>query len=166
MNRSGGAFTARYLGESLAALVTDTTERLTHELMRDMAGTASRVLLDSAKVATPSRTAVVRNSWLSEGVTHEGNRYVARVRNDHWLAHLLSYGTSPHEIRPKTKRALSEVAGPRAGAHVRGITAHHMPEVAVDTAAATIEPLSYPARTRWSREVELEINLQKRRLKP
>ena len=153
-----------YIGESLEALVTEATMAATHALERDIVETARDVLFTTAQAATPvGKTGAVRNSWLPQPIwPHGPDRWQATVRNDHWIAHLLNYGTEAHEIDPKRKRAETTPEGPRASAHVRGIRPHHMAEIACETTAQVIEPMTYPARQRWKREVEFAISRAKR----
>jgi hypothetical protein len=154
--------TLHYVGDSLTALVPESVERLTHSLMRDICQTGRDVMFDTARASTPiGRTGAVANSWLAEPIEHHGERYETKIRNDHWLAHLLNYGTQAHEIRPKVRRADLTPLGPRAGAHVSGIHPRHMVEHAVDVAAATLDPLTYSARERWKRDSEQAIQRAK-----
>ena len=156
-----------YIGESLTALVTQATFAATDRVCRSIAEDARDTMHTAAAAATPSRTGIVRDSWLAHPIEHRGDVYEARIENPHWLAHLLAYGTQPHEIRPKGKRQGGKRAeltpeGPRAGAHVRGITAHHMPQIAVDTVAHTIKDTTYPAQRRFKADAELAIERAKR----
>lgn len=167
MARGGLTYEARYVGEGLDALVTEATLHATHELCRSIVEEAREVMWTTAQAATPSRTGAVRASWLPQPIwPHGPERWEARVTNDHWLAHLLNYGTESHEIRPRGrarggKRALREGIGPRAGAHVRGIQAAHMTERAVDTVGAVIKDVTYGAQQRFKRDAEMAIERTK-----
>lgn len=158
-------YRAKYVGDSLRGLVTEATYSATDRLRRDIASEAADILHTSAKAATPSRTGAVRNSWYTPELRHEFGAIIASARTDHWLSPLLAYGTQPHEIKPKRKRALTEAAGPRGSAHVAGIQPHFMAERAVETVRATIDDRTVAMRERWAREVEANIELMKRRLR-
>lgn len=162
------AYTYRIVGESLASLVTQATYDAVHKLEREIAHQAQDVMLTTAQAATPVRYGTLRDSWLALPLwPHGPDRYGATIRNDHWTAAMINYGTQAHDVRPKGrarggKRALPEALGPRASAHVRGIQAHHMTEKAVDTVGAVIGDVSYPAQRRFKDEAEFAIARAKR----
>lgn len=157
-----------YIGESLEALVTEASYEATSRVCREIVHQAQDVMLTTAQAATPSRYGTVRDSWIALPLNPHGpSRWGATIRNDHWLAHLLSHGTSAHEIKPKGtarggKRALPERLGPRASAHVRGIEPHFMEQRAAHTAAVVIGDVSYPAQRRWAADMEMAIQRRKR----
>lgn len=128
----------RYVGPSLTALVPESaivaTERTYRRIAEDVQGTMMR----TAQAATPVRYSTVRDSWLAPMVERHGNRVEAKIRNPHWLAHLLEYGTQPHEIKPKNRRAEMTPEGPRADVHHPGFHGHHMAALAVDVAEGTL----------------------------
>ena len=155
------AYQVEYVGESPQGLVTDSIERATKNMMRDIATQARDVMHTTAAASTPVRTGVVRESWIqepiAEGRDEEGrDRIEAKVSNSHWIAPMLNYGTEAHEIDPKQRRAELTPEGPRRRSHVSGIRPHHMIEHATSVAGAVIEPISYEQRTRWKLEVERE----------
>ena len=154
----------RYIGESLAALADAAVKEATDRCARRIAQQGQSTMHHAAREATPSRTGAVRESWIAHEIRHDAGVYEARIENDHWLAHLLQYGTEAHEIKPKHRRAISEAIGPRGGAHVRGITPAWMTEKAALETEATIQESTLSIREEWAKEVESAIETAKRRL--
>jgi hypothetical protein len=153
----------KYLGDSLRSLVTEATFEATDRLCRDIASEAREVMDTTARAATPARTGVVRDSWIAEPISHKGDRYETGVYNPHWLAWMLSTGAQPHEIFPERGKALATPYGPRRDVHSPGFRGHRMPERAVETAEATLEPLTLTARERWARAGEFAAERAKAR---
>lgn len=155
----------KYIGESLASLVTHEVRAATDRLRDDIAREAQLTMYDAARAATPSRSGRTRDSWLPQHRRHEDGRIEARVSNTDDVAFWLNYGTAEHSIGPRRRRAIETPQGPRADVHVRGIEPHHMTEHAVEAAARTITETSLVARERWARDVEASIETSKRRLR-
>jgi hypothetical protein len=133
--------------------------------MDDIASEAQRTMFDVARESTPSRSGRTRESWLAQPVRHEDGRREAAISNDSPVATYLNYGTSPHEIQPRRKRAVETPEGPRHSVEVSGIEPSHMTEEAVEAAARTIQETTYLARERWKRECEESIEASKRRIR-
>jgi hypothetical protein len=156
-------FEAKLIGQSLESLVTKATFEATDRAMAKIVRDTQRLMLDTAKAATPSRTGAVRDSWLATPIwPHGPERYEGRIQNSHWLAHLLNYGTEAHDVGPEHKKAIIEAEGPRARAHVRGIQPHHMIEKAALVAESTLQERTLPTRETWKLDVEGAIEIAKK----
>jgi len=154
-----------YVGESLEALVTRTVKEATDRCARRIAQRGQDIMFETARDATPIRSGRTRDSWIRHEIEQRDSRLEGRISNSDPRALWLQYGTQEHEIRPKDRRALREGIGPRAGAHVRGITAHHMTQRAALIAETSIGLASEQIRREWSAEVEAAIEQGKRNYK-
>ena len=148
------AIIGKYTGPKLTALASEAAIAITERTCRRIATDVQGTMMRTAQAATPVRYGTVRDSWLAPMVERRGQRVEARIKNPHWLAHLLEYGTQPHEIHPKNRRAELTPEGPRAGAHVAGIHAHHMAALAVDVAEGTLPFVPERALQEWKGEVD------------
>ncbi len=152
----------KYIGESLEALVTEASRRRPITCARDhLAGALDDVHRRGGSDAR--RQDRGRQSELARARDLARGRRLPDERREHALARApLNYGTQEHEIRPDHRRAETTPEGPRAGAHVRGITPRFMVEHAADTTAATIRETTTVARESWKAEVEFNISRAKR----
>ncbi len=81
----------KYVGESLAALVTRETFEATDRLLDDLSRSAQLTMYDTARELTPTRTGRMRNAWLAQPTSHRDNIREARISNDDPVAPLINY---------------------------------------------------------------------------
>ena len=132
---------ARYIGPDLAeALAPRAMDEVIRRTCHDVVRTGEDIMHRTAAAATPVRTGVVRDSWVTMPIERISGAYRGVVENDHWLAWILNYGAEAHVIKPDAKRAEAFAGGahPVAEVHHPGVEPHYMIERALDTLEATI----------------------------
>lgn len=88
---------------------------------RDGVAAAARAARASIMNAATEAGAKPKGSWVGYRVV--GTSAVVDLRGAR--AYWAERGTKAHDIKPKRKKAITTPQGPRASAHVRGVTAKH-----------------------------------------
>lgn len=157
------AYACKYVGDSLSSLVTEASIAATDRASRSIAQETQRVMLDTARAATPVKSGATRDSWLAPMVERRGQRVEAKIQNTHWLAFLLEYGVQAHEIKPDERKAEMTPEGPRADVHHPGMRAHHMTALAGQMAETLLPMIAARPLQAWQSEIEAMIDAEKRR---
>lgn len=147
-----------YTGGSLVHLFSrQTTRGPTRALLHGVARDAAQAMRDSAVAHTPRRTGRTAAGWrivgereLPDGSIESG------IVNRAPLAHILEYGTDPHEIKPRHAEAL-DIPGagePRASAEHPGTEGHHMTAKAAAEVEALLPGIGHLHATKWAEAIE------------
>jgi hypothetical protein len=153
----------KYIGDSLASLVTEASYAATDRAQRSIARDVQDVMFATAVAATPVKTGALRESWLKPMVERYASRTEAKIVNTHWSAQLLEHGAQAHDETPRDKRSITTPFGERASARNPGFRGYHMASKAAQV-AETILPMTAEKPLRaYVSELESAIEASKRR---